>query len=54
MLPEQKSYEQLNGDIIYLWSCIKDEYPNNFLCALIEVTIGSEKILKTILPKVQK
>ncbi|XP_025422446.1 uncharacterized protein LOC112692105 [Sipha flava] len=51
-LPEQKNYEQLNGDIIYLWNCIKDEYPNNFLCALIEVTIGSEKILKTILPKI--
>lgn len=54
MLPEQTNYEHLNEDIIHLWSCIKDEYPPEFLSALVEVSIGSELLLKTIIPKVLK
>jgi len=51
-LAEQKNIEHLSGDIVHLWSCIKDEYPVNFACALIEISIGSESLLKKIIPKV--
>jgi len=47
------NFEHLNEDIIHLWSSIKDEYPPEFICALVEVSICSEKLLKTITPKVQ-
>ncbi|XP_022169454.1 uncharacterized protein LOC111033157 [Myzus persicae] len=54
VLPEQTNYEHLNEDLIHLWSCIKDEYPPEFICALVEASIGSEKLLKTIIPKTTK
>ncbi|XP_060859164.1 uncharacterized protein LOC132936451 [Metopolophium dirhodum] len=54
ILPEQMNFEHLNEDIIHLWSCIKDEYPPEFLCALVEVSIRSEKLLKIIIPKTTK
>ncbi|XP_060847782.1 uncharacterized protein LOC132927288 [Rhopalosiphum padi] len=54
ILPEQTNYEHLNTEIIHLWNCVKDEYPPEFVCALIEVSIGSEKLLKTIIPKITK
>lgn len=52
ILPEQTNYEHLNEEIIHLWNSIKDEYPPEYLSALVEVSIGSEKLLKTIIPKV--
>ncbi|XP_025195637.1 uncharacterized protein LOC112594842 [Melanaphis sacchari] len=54
ILPEQTNYEHLNEEIVYLWNCIKDEYPSEYLCALVEVSIGSEKLLKRIIPKTIK
>lgn len=52
LLPEQKNHDHLNENIIHLWSCVKDEHPSSFICALIEASIGSETLLKTIIPKV--
>ncbi|XP_050062718.1 uncharacterized protein LOC114128039 [Aphis gossypii] len=54
ILPEQTNYEHLNEEIIHLWNSIKDEYPPEYLSALVEVSIGSEKLLKTIIPKTTK
>lgn len=53
ILSEQNNNEHLNRDIIHLWNCVTDEYPPTFVCALIEFSIGSETLLKTIIPKVK-
>lgn len=52
ILPQQKNNEYLDEDIIHLWNCVRDEYPSTFICALVEISISSEKVLKTIIPKV--
>ncbi|VVC44804.1 Hypothetical protein CINCED_3A023342 [Cinara cedri] len=54
ILPEQTNMDHLTEDIIHLWTCVKDEYPPNFLCALVEISIGSKTLLKAAIPKTTK
>lgn len=53
LLPNQKNYEHLNGDISNLWDRVQeDKFPSNLLCALVEISINSEALIKKIIPKV--
>lgn len=53
LLPNQKNYEHLNEDISYLWDCVQgDKFPSKLQCELVEVSINSEELIKTIIPKV--
>lgn len=52
LLPEQNKYEHLNEEILHLWNCVQNDYPPNFICALVEVSISSNTLLKAIVPRV--